>query len=49
MAGQTLAALPDQRRAHLRVQSLVPLLQVSVYATQAGAVDGGRCADVACP
>ncbi len=41
MAGQTLAealaALPDRRRAHLRVHGLVPLLQVSLVAMLCGA------------
>lgn len=41
MDGQTLAealaALPDRRRAHLRVHGLVPLLQVSLVAMLCGA------------
>jgi len=41
MGGQTLAealgALPDRRRAHLRVHGLLPLLQVSLVAMLCGA------------
>ncbi len=34
---EVLAALPDRRRAHLRVHAFVPLLQVSVAAMLCGA------------